>query len=249
MSLLFKVPIFLLLALLLACGAAKQTGPAAGQVVDVMQAELPAIAAEFESRYQADDQQISALTRRWRFWRHPRRVEVETPSSGNGELWQLDGKSLIRRQLFHRERCVIEYQNDELQLLAETPSWRKLQLLLAPELLSRLKAGEIDQSSGFPVREYRGEAGNSEWLIRLRLDVGLPIWIERRRQGTSEITEMTQLHPLAGAPWQPTASDDYAIIDFADLGDREHDPLVMKLQSQIGLGHHHHHPAANLDFD
>lgn len=232
----------LLLVWLIGCGATHQVRQATADIVDLPR-ELPEIAAEFTSRYQGEH----AETRRWRFWRQHQRVDIESPSLATGESWQRDGNSLIKRQLFHRDHAVIEYQDDDLRMLAAAPSWEKLQLLLAPELLNRLRAGELDLSRGFPLREYQGMIGESEWRIALRLDLGLPVRIERRQHGFHEITELTAIYPLAAAPWQPNASEGYRIIDFADLGDREHDPLVMKLQAQAGAGQHQHSLSQQAD--
>jgi hypothetical protein len=50
-----------------------------------------------------------------------------------------------------------------------------------------------------------------------------------------------EAHPLAVTPWQPTPSEGYGVLDFADLGDNERDPFVVRVQAHMGVGHGHGH--------
>jgi hypothetical protein len=69
----------------------------------------------------------------------------------------------------------------------------------------------------------------------------LPQSIERKRDQRVERIQLKEVHALAKAPWQPTPSRDYGMIDFADLGDHERDPFVIRLQaaSHAGIAHQH----------
>jgi len=44
---------------------------------------------------------------------------------------------------------------------------------------------------------------------------------------------------LYTAHWWTTPAQSHDVIDFADLGDKEYDPFVIKMQAQMGHDHHH----------
>jgi hypothetical protein len=71
------------------------------------------------------------------------------------------------------------------------------------------------------------------------MDIALPVLIERQQAAFSERTELLKAYSLDQAPWQPTPTIKYDIIDYADLGDKGSDPFVIKVQSQMGHDHHH----------
>ena len=90
-------------------------------------------------------------------------------------------------------------------------------------------------------RRYVGEFGGSRWDVTLHIEQRLPVRIERRRDGIIERTELVALHALAAAPWQPTPTDTYPFIDYADLGDMESDPFVQKVHRLLGHAPGHAH--------
>lgn len=235
-------------AILAACGHAPVRQFAAGATVDLAADRLPAAAAEYRTTVAMQSTEHShaaevlpAEAVLWRFWRDADQIVIERPQLGLGELWQRDGKSLIHRKLYHAERRAIEFQEDDLKMLGSHPAWSKLGLLLDPAILAGLTAEEATESDGTPVREYRGSAAGAEWHVIVRLDLALPVLIERETGGLSERTELLQAYVLAAAPWPPTAGDSYDIIDYADLGDKEYDPFVVKVQAQYGHDHGHSH--------
>lgn len=236
-----------LLIVLTACSHVPAKHAANTQIIDLTSANLPAVAAEFvttrtgeehKEHEHAEHQALPAEVS-WRFWRDSRQITIERPQLGVGELWQLDGQELIHRKLCHQDRRAIEYQAGDLHMLSITPSWQKLALLLDNQLLGKLTADEIEWTDGIPTREYRGKVADTEWHVVMRLDVALPALIERQYGEFSERTELLQTYSLTAAPWQPTPIDGYDVIDFADLGDKESDPFVIKVQAQMGHAHQH----------
>ncbi len=231
-------------SLLAGCGSAPANRQAASNPIDLSSATLPQVAAEFKTTHHTEHPEPTNEAHEedvvdWRFWRGTRQITIERPQLGVGEYWQVDGRSMIHRKLYHNDRRAIEFQADDLRMLETAPSWQKLSLLLDQSLLERLTAGDIQWPDGYPVREYQGKVADSEWHIIMRMDLALPILIERHDPHGSERTELTQVHPLSAAPWQPTPIDGYDVIDFADLGDKEYDPFVAKILSQMGHDHHH----------
>lgn len=229
---------------LAACGTPSAQRRADVKIIDLAAANLPAVAAEFVTTRAGDEHEASAKeqqpeTVEWRIWRGKQQIVTERPRLGIGELWQLDGQAIIHRKLYHADRRGIEFQHDDLKMLQVAPSWQKLSLMLDPQLLRQLTAGDIEWSDGYPVREYQGNLDGTDWHVVMRMDLALPSIIERRHGDFSERTELVKAYPLSQSPWQPTPVDGYDIIDYADLGDKETDPFVIKVQAQMGHEHHH----------
>lgn len=242
----FKLITLTLLTALSACSSTPAKRVSTSDIVDLYSASLPKVAAEFTTTREGghsepdhDEHEPYADNVTWRFWRDSNQVIIERPQLGMGESWQRDGRAVIHRKLYHSDQRAIEFQSDDLQMLDTAPSWQKLSLLLDKSTLEQLAAGEIEWSDGYPVREYQGKVADSEWHIVMRMDMGLPVLIERHDLHGSERTELLHAYPLNAAPWQPTPIKGYDVIDFADLGDKEYDPFVVKALSQ--MGHHHQH--------
>lgn len=238
-----KLTLTIFLCVQAACGQLAAKPATLAQPVNLYADRLPNVAAEFvTTRADADHEHGGHDTDeemvRWRFWRDANRVSTERPELALGELWQRDGKSLIHRKLYHADQRAIEFQDDDLRITETMPSWQKLALLLDPKLLQQLDAADAEWDKGYPVREYHGQLADTEWHVVMRLDLALPALIERRHQQGWERTELLAAHPLDQAPWQPTSTRGYDVIDFADLGDKETDPFVIRVQSQMGHEHH-----------
>jgi hypothetical protein len=240
---LIKLIALTLLTTLAGCSGTPVHSSSTANILDLSSVTLPKVAAEFtttrqdEHPEQGHEQHEDNVT--WRFWRDSQQITIERPQLGMGELWQRDGQSVIHRKLYHRDQRAIEFQPDDLRMMETAPSWQKLSLLLDLSVLAQLKAGDIEWSDGYPVREYEGKVAESEWRIVMRMDLALPILIERQNEHGSERTELLRAYALGEAPWQSTPTKGYDVIDFADLGDKEYDPFVAKVLSQMGHEHHH----------
>lgn len=242
----FIKPISLIFFTALAACSHAPANRSAANIVDLSSATLPSVAAEYTTARQAehaghdhDEHEPPAGNVVWRFWRDNKQVVIERPQLGMGEQWQRDGQSMIHRKLYHGDQRAIEFQPDDLRMLDTAPSWQKLSLLLDRQVLEQLSAGDIQWSDGYPIREYEGKVAESEWHIVMRMDIALPVLIERHRSQDSERTELLHVYPLSDAPWHPTPTQGYDVIDFADLGDKEYDPFVARVLSQMGHDHHH----------
>lgn len=238
--------LFPLSALILAVACSHQPARHAdtSKVIDWSSENLPRVAAEYRTTREGEEHghehaDVVADPVTWRFWRNGQQIVIERPQLGLGELWQRDGKTVIHRKLYHADRRAIEFQEDDLRMLESKPSWQQLALLVDEKILEQLAAGEVEWSDNHPTREYQGKIGDSQWHIVMRMDLGLPVLIEREQDGASEHTELLNAYELNAAPWQPTATNGYDIIDYADLGDKEYDPFVIKVQAQMGHDHHH----------
>lgn len=232
------------LILVAACSSNPARHAGAGKVIDLSAEDLPKVAAEYVTTREGEEHEhehhdVVADNVTWRYWRNGQQIVIERPQLGLGELWQRDGKALIHRKLYHADRRAIEFQEDDLRMSETKPSWQKLALLVDQKVLEQLTAGDVEWSDNHPIREYQGKIGDSQWYIVMRMDLGLPVLIDREHDGVSEHTELLNAYELNAAPWQPTPTDGYDVIDYADLGDKEYDPFVIKVQAQMGHDHHH----------
>lgn len=223
----------LVLLLLAGCGDSRP-------VPELDFARAPLVAAEFRTRARTADGDDTSS--QWRLWRGPDRIERESPQARTGDLWLRDGRTLFHTRLYHADRRGIEYRSEDLQLLGPTPEWMTLATLLDRRLLETLHEKGSGWRDDYPFRRYTGESGGFEWDITVRTDQMLPARIERRSaDGSVQTIELLAAFAADSAPWQPTDSTAYDIIDYADLGDYERDPFVMRIQAQESGGHMHGH--------
>ncbi|PPD33551.1 MAG: hypothetical protein CTY19_07310 [Methylomonas sp.] len=206
-------------------------------VIDLTATRLPAIAAEFVTTRTGDDHSVLPEPVVWRLWRNSQQIITERPQLAIGELWQRDGQTIIHRKLYFADQRAIEFQEDDLKMLQLASSWQKLSLVLDPGLLQQLTASEIEWTEGYPLRDYQGKLQGNDWHVVMRMDLALPSLIERRQGEFFERTELLKAYPLSQSPWQPSSADSVEIIDYADLGDKETDPFVIKVQAQMGHDH------------
>lgn len=199
-------------------------------------APLPSVAAEFRSSVVQDG---TATEIEWRLWRDAHLVVVENLSERRALYWQRDGNVVFHRVLFHDDRRGVEFQPGDLDLIEAPTAWSERALLFPPQLLTELRIARSGWRDGSPYRRYEGDLAGSTWRITLAVDSLLPLEIDRLTAGRHERTTLVAHAPLAAAPWTPVAAQDYELIDFADFGDRESDPFVARVQSQLNLGHAH----------
>lgn len=222
------------------CAAAANADPRSHPALDSALAKPPpAIAAQFRQEVFEHDQRLAA--EEWRLWRDHDRLVSERPASGTGEVWQRDGQSLIVTRLFHAHRRGVEYQPGDMGLIDAAPGWQRQALVVDPEVLRRLSEDASAGDQGAPRLRYSGVIEGARWEITLRPDLMLPTQLSVQRGERLERITLVDAHALADAPWQPTPSRDYEMIDFADLGDRERDPFVIALQAAEGGAHGHAH--------
>lgn len=214
------------------------TMPSASLPAPAFDAALPAVAAQYRTEVRAAHAPSHASE--WRFWRSGDRIERENLAERTGELWQRDGATLFHTKLYHADRRGIEFQPGDMALLGAQPAWLQQAWIINPEVFGHLEQVSAGERKGIAYRRYKGTFAGAHWDVTLRMDLMLPQLIERRQGERIERIELREVYALAQAPWQPTPSRDYGMIDFADLGDHERDPFVLRLQATVG-GHAHQH--------
>ena len=219
--------------LLQGCASAPSRGsaPAHGE-------PLPPVAAEFRTVIRHDNRQE---TSQWRYWRSANRVQREDLQARTGEVWIRDGATLFHTLVFHEDRRGVEFEPADLQMTGETSSWEQQAQIVNPGLLKQLRLNAAGRKGGIAYEDYTGTINGVRWRVRMRTDFMLPLSIEQRRGKDVLRVELLAAHPLAQAPWSPPVADGYGMVDFADLGDHERDPFVLRLQAHMGIGHGHEH--------
>ncbi len=103
--------------------------------------------------------------------------------------------------------------------------WNKLASLIDPaQLQSQLKkTGEKKTAFGYAVFRYRGRTK----------DGGMELRVYNHRRALR--TELKAIHPLSRTPLAQPDLSGFEEIDFADLGDKESDPFVRRIE------HRYHH--------
>jgi len=213
-------------------------------------AALPDISARYitERHHAHDDKEDHAthtddadVNNEWLFWRTAQRIEVSIPRQLTGEVWLKDGKALFYQKLFHADHKIVEYQNADLDALNVGVNWQTNQLMIDPLVLQQLKVVDERWIDTHPALELAGTVSGIHYQVTWLVDLNAPYRLEKHDQaGNSELTTLQEIHVDTAALAAPD-SRNYEIIDYADLGDRERDPFVLKVQSHLVGGHWHSH--------
>jgi hypothetical protein len=201
--------------------------------------DWPAVAAEYRSTL--ENGTSTPEVRTWRFWRETDRIEREGVSGGAGERWERDGATLFLTRLYHGDRKGIEYRSDDLEILNAAPAWAQLSLLVDPTVLTRLAEVDAGWRGGVPVRHYAGTDRDARWDVTVRTDLMLPVEVRVTRGASVETLELVRAMPRDRAAFEPRPIVGYELIDYADLGDRERDPFVMRVTAAEGYQHGYAH--------
>lgn len=167
----------------------------------------------------------------WYFVRQDRRVE--TARAGYAEVWRRDERGeLTWQRMFHDDRKRIEYTPGQLRTENRLPAWDTLNTVIDAKRLADFKPVGHAPAFKRPATQYRGTLGDERievvWLNREAIPARI---VRKTKEGTYTLTLQT-LRSTPDPAWpqaKPAQTDDYQIIDGADLGDMEYDPFVARL--------------------
>lgn len=166
------------------------------------------------------------------------RVEYR-PQGEPVRQWRRLADGLELREVLAPSARVVVFTPGDLRALQHEPDWHTLQQWVSPEERRALRPsgqGRFRLATGERVAttRMRGERHGApvrlEWLV----DVDLPV---RYRHGRGAQRVELQLLSLRRAPAAGafTATVSFEEIDYADIGDREHDT---SLQRYLHMGSH-----------
>lgn len=236
-----RLSVLLLLSLLLnACAQHAPVPP-----LDLNSA-APAVSARYvterkhvesEHEHHEEHEEEQDFKNEWIFHRSAQRIEVNIPTQQTGEVWLRDGKTVFYQKLFHSDKKIVEYQMEDLSGLNVAVNWRTNELMIDPAILQQLHVTGEDWIDGHPALELSGTVDAIDYDVVWLVDLNLPHAIKKRdANGNHEHTQLLGLEPSTSPHYQ-----DYESIDYADLGDRERDPFVLKIQDHLIGGHVHRH--------
>lgn len=205
--------------------------------------DLPPIAGRYESSITTKEIGKENMTREWFLWREPNQIEVFDKLSGEGEMWQL-GKNgdVIYLAIDHEEKIVIEYTSGDLRLLQRTPEWHLLERVVdINSLRSNLKVrGEADilgRNSSIYKGQMKGIEYEMWWLEREQM----PAMVRQVYSDRVVTLTLKEIYPIHESPWPYGRHKDYRYIDYADIGDKESDPVLKRLLHKDNHVHAHAH--------
>lgn len=161
--------------------------------------------------------------------------------------------------LMHDERRAIDYADVDLKLLSiktDEQFWQlKSQLVTDAELASLQKiSGESETQYGYPIEKYVGTLGEgirSEiwWIPALKLPYKIAYTypkhtVQIQLQSLQPTARVGQSALEVAPSTSLTALSNYQHVDYADIGDMEHNPSEMqwlaKAHGAPGLQAHSH---------
>ncbi len=171
-------------------------------------------------------------------------VEVQDKASGMVERWERDpsGKIFYSR-IFLDAGKVIEFQPADFASAGVSDHWEAIRSILPVASLQELTSRGHGRTLGVRTDLYRGDVDGAKVSVAWITDIGLPAQIERKRSAARSRLQLTSLEhgETALADLVPKArTESFEHIDFADLGDREGDPVIEGLLAQSGLALHSH---------
>ena len=171
-------------------------------------------------------------------------VEVHDKASGIVERWALDPSGpVFYSRIFLGAGKVIEFQPADFASAGVTDSWDTIRSVLPLASLRELTARGHGRTLGVRTDLYRGNLDGTKVSVAWIADLGLPAQIERKGTAARSRLQLTSLErgSEALAHLVPGSRiDSFEHVDFADLGDREGDPVIEGLLAQSEFALHAH---------
>lgn len=168
------------------------------------------------------------------------RIEYRLHGGEVTEVWERNERGdLTHLKVFSKARRIVHYTSGDLRTLNLAPSWEELGSLMRSEDRKELTRRGTTRIAGEPAQRFVGLLGKAPatllWLEQLGVPGQLSVGRGPKRH-TVKLVGVKQCSPDVCAPVDITG---YREIEFADLGDSEHDPFVRNFVAATGLGHAH----------
>ena len=197
-------------------------------------ADVPSIVAEFETRVASGKDKTAQV---WQFDRKENQVIHSFPDVS--KRWTRFSRGEIAlEQIYPAEKMVIEFNQGDLKSVGGGTDWASIVHLVDTNLLAKLTAKSGRRAHGKSAVLYTGVVGNATWEILWIPDWQLPATIRREDKTGRMKTQLKRLLPANSAA--PDSS--FTRIDFADVGDMEHNEQLQRvLRRDPRLAHAHRH--------
>lgn len=180
----------------------------------------------------------------WYFWRGENRVEIRNATQDVGEIWRRDGKkrlSFVYVEPAHKRG--IEYNDTDLRMINHKRSWDRLASIVSSAEIEKLSLMDETEIMGHKAKRYGGKIDNRTvevvWIPDLQLTAKVMNTYPDRQVTTELKSFLTRQDDVVAT------SDDqlsnYALVDFADLGDMEtKESMAWLKQATMAPGHETH---------
>ncbi len=180
----------------------------------------------------------------WYFWRSDNRVEIRDGSNDVGEIWRRDGKarlSFVYVEPTHKRG--IEYNTSDLRIINHTRPWEQLASIVSPDELKKLSLVGTTEVLGYKAQRYSGKIDKRTvevvWVPELQLAAKVMNTYADRQVTTELQSFLTPQDTVAATTDSDLAN--YALVDFADLGDMEtKESMAWLKQATAAPGHATH---------
>ena len=168
-------------------------------------------------------------------WRNGRQVAHQLSETGITEVWEQTSNGLLRlvRYFDHHHRGI-EYQPNEINKGKGNKNWEIKTQLITNKLIKAMQKKSVTGKDCKKTAQYALKSGNKtinlDWLTQPRL---VKSYSETTEASKTQwellriITDKKQINSIF------SVRSNYQTTDYADIGDNESDPFLMKM---INLG-------------
>jgi len=168
------------------------------------------------------------------------RIEYRLRGGEVTEVWERDDRGeLTHLKVFSKARRVVHYTSGDLRTLNLAPSWEELGSLMRSEDRKKLTRRGTSRVAGEPAQRFAGLVDNAPATLLWLEHLGLPGQLTVGRGPKGNTVKLVGARPCSPDICAPFDITGYREIEFADLGDSEHDPFVRSFVAATGLGHAH----------
>jgi len=199
---------------------------------------LPAIACEYETSVIQLAQRPKRNSHTWQFWRDNKTVEIFNSHTQLSEKWMISSKDEISYlKVFHSHQQVIEYYPSDLRSLHSYPEWEKITHLIDVQLLKQLKHTSTTTLFSQAAKVYQGQFKGVDIKVTWLVNAEVPAEIQRIYPNKQVILTLKNLMPLEQSTLVRPDFSQYNMMDYADIGDNEADPVLKAIMPKHDHAH------------
>jgi len=178
---------------------------------------------------------ISHLT----LWRNGNQVAHEHKETGITEVWKhLKNGQLRLVKNFDKYKQGIEYEPNEIKIKHNISSWELKKQLITQSFMDDMKLVATSGSACMTKQQYMNKNSkdkiNLQWLVKQKLVNRLTIETRKERVSWKLLSVVTDAKQVKGLFNTHSA---YKMTDYADIGDNESDPFLMKMINMGFVSH------------